>query len=78
MVEKYPGPTPDGRQTATWYRLSREETLKLVEDGVLSLVQGKTIDDLVDAEILAYPGRESEIEKMIRSWGLDIQPIGKG
>lgn len=78
MVERFKGPTPDGQEIATWYRLSKAEALKLVQDEVVRLEPEKTPDDLVDAEIVAYPGKEQAIEDRIKSWGLSIQSIGRG
>jgi hypothetical protein len=78
MVEKYEGPAPDGTVTETWYRLSRAEVAKLVRKNVFSLEPGKTLQDLVDAEIIANPGMEEMLEEKIVSWGLKIHPIGRG
>jgi len=78
MVEKFIISTPDGQENTTWYRLSRQEALMLFLYEVLTLEPGQTLADLVDIEIMAFPGNEAGIEAMIDSWGFSIRTIGRG
>lgn len=78
MVEKYKGQTPDGKDIGTWYHLSRTEVLQLVDNGHTPLEKGQTREDIIDADLLALPGQEIGLERLIQSWGLTIIRVRQG
>ena len=78
FIEKFSGTTPDGQQQATWYRIPREATLELIRREIVPLQPGKTLEDIEDSEIMAFAGKETQVEGLIESWGLKIRTVGKG
>lgn len=78
MVEKYKGPSPDGQNIGTWYRLSKQEVLKAMNTGHIPRPPGHRDIDLEDADLFAIPGKEADLEKLITSWGLKIILVRKG
>lgn len=75
MTEKYPG--DPGRGIYTWYRLTRDEILSLIDRQIIPLEPGKRRSDVQDGEIRADLGQEAAMDALIVSWGFTLTPVNK-